>query len=172
MEKDSLELTFSILNALGSIATFFAFLFLFRRDKDKQKQIDKLTHIAETLKSLKEIESKKLRISVRPDLCHNGAGVNGHEGELKIDLNNKGATAYFFSVILKNGDIELHNNKTPFEIEKDGRRYIFGRTNGLKNINNCDYEIELKYRDKADNEYFTIITGQGIEVKRLKTVEL
>lgn len=45
-----MELTFNIINALGSLGTFLAFLFLFRRDKDKEKQLEHLTVIADTLK--------------------------------------------------------------------------------------------------------------------------
>lgn len=202
-----LSLTFNILNALGSLATFLAFIFLFRKDKDKQKQIDKLTNIASVLegqtdvmrkqndllsqqvdifrntsilknqdeqavKKLREIEIKKLRLSVMPNLWHNGATTKGHEGELMIDINNKGEVALFYEVNLQSGDISLHNNRVPFEIEKGERRYIFGRTKGEKNINNCTYVIELKYRDKLENEYLTIIRGQGANVGRLETKEL
>ena len=42
MDKETLELIFKIITAIGSIATFGAFLYLFRRDNDKQTQIDKI----------------------------------------------------------------------------------------------------------------------------------
>jgi hypothetical protein len=207
MDEKYISLTFNILNALGSLATFLAFIFLFRKDKDKQAQLDKLTSIANVLegqtevmrkqndlisqqvdifrntsilknqddgaiKRLQEIEEKKLKLSVMPNLWLNGASVKGYEGELKIDLNNKGETAFFYEVNLISGEIILHDNRTPFEIEKGERRYIFAKAKEGKNINDCSYEIELKYRDSVHNEYTSIIKGQGANPGRLNTKEV
>jgi hypothetical protein len=207
MDEKSISLLFNILNALGSLATFLAFIFLFKKDKDKQAQIDRLTNIANVLegqtevmikqndliaqqvdifrntsilknqddgaiKRLRDIEEQKLRLSVMPNLWLNGASTKAYEGELKVDLNNKGETAVFHEVNLLSGDILLHNNRTPFEIEKGGRRYIFAKAKEGKNINDCKYEIELKYKDSLSNDYISIIRGQGATVSRLETKEI
>ena len=37
MHCNTLNIIFQIIGAIGSLATFGAFVFLFRRDKDKQK---------------------------------------------------------------------------------------------------------------------------------------
>lgn len=206
MDEKYISLIFNIVNALGSVATFLAFIFLFRKDKDKQAQLDKLTSIANVLegqtevmrkqndlisqqvdifrntsilknqddgalKRLREIEEQKLKLSVMPNLWLNGAGVKPYDGELNVDLNNKGETAFFYEINLISGDILLHNNRTPFELEKGGHRYIFGKSKG-QNINDCKYEIELKYRDSVRNEYISIIRGQGANVSRLETKEI
>ena len=47
--QETLKMIFDIIAALGSLATFGAFVYLFRRDKDKQAQIDKLTGILTVL---------------------------------------------------------------------------------------------------------------------------
>ncbi len=49
------------------------------------------------------------------------------------------------------------------------KEYIFGKSKGDKNINDCKYEIELKHRDSIKNEYISIINGQGAYVARLET---
>jgi hypothetical protein len=207
MDSSILNLIFQIFGAIGSLATFGAFIFLFRRDKDKQAQIDKLTGIAtileaqnETMKQqndliaqqveifrntsilkgqddsalaqLREIEEKKLKLSVKPNLWLNGAGYKGYEGELTIDLNNKGEEAKLLEFVLKSDDIVLHSLSLPYDLEKGQRRYIFGRQKGSKHIQYCEYEIDVIYKDRLDNKYLTKIKGTGANAKIVETTEL
>ncbi len=201
-----MELAFNIINSIGALATFGAFLMLFRRDRDKQEQIDRLTSIATVLDAqndslkkqndlisqqvdifrntsilkqqdnasiakLQEIEEKKLKLSVAPVLWLNGAGTR-HTGELQIDLNNKGERAILDDFILKSGDISLHSKSTPYDLEKGERRYIFGRANGNKPINECEYEIEILYHDSLNNNFSMIIAGKGAYVKIVSNDEI
>lgn len=207
MDSSTLNLIFQIFGAIGSLATFGAFIFLFRRDKDKQAQIDKLTGIAtileaqnETMKQqndliaqqveifrntsilkgqddsalaqLREIEEKKLKLSVKPNLWLNGAGYKGYEGELTIDLNNKGEEAKLLELNLKSDDIVLHSLSLPYDLEKGQMRYIFGRQKGNKHIQYCEYEIDVIYKDRLDNKYLTKIKGTGANAKIVETTEL
>lgn len=200
-------MTFQIISAIGSLATFGAFIFLFRRDKDKQEQIDKLTGIASVieaqnetmkmsndlmtqqvdifrntsilknydesaLKDLKEIEEKKLKLSVKPNLWLNGAGYKGHAGELKIDLNNKGEDAQLLEFRLTSDDIILHSQSLPYDLGKGQRRYIFGKQKGEKNIKNCEYIIDVIYADKLGNKYSTTIKGKGEYVSIIDSKEI
>jgi len=202
-----MNLIFQIIGAIGSLATFGAFVFLFRRDKDKQAQIDKLTGIAtileaqnETMKEqnhliaqqveifrntsvlkgqddiaiqqLREIEEKKLKLSVKPNLWLNGAGYRGNEGELKIDLNNKGESAKLLEFNLTSNDIVLHSLSLPYDLEKGQRRFIFGRQKGDKHIKDCQYQIEVIYEDRLENKYSTIIDGVGSLAKIIETKAL
>ncbi len=48
-QAEQIQLTFNIINSIGALATFGAFLMLFFKDKNKQKQIDKLTSIVTVL---------------------------------------------------------------------------------------------------------------------------
>ncbi|MPL95106.1 hypothetical protein SDC9_41270 [bioreactor metagenome] len=56
---NTMELLFQIIAAIGSIATFGAFVMLFRKDKDKQAQITKLSIIAATLENQAESLNKQ-----------------------------------------------------------------------------------------------------------------
>jgi hypothetical protein len=208
MDCKTLNLIFQIIGAVGSLATFGAFIFLFRRDKDNQLQIDKLTGIASVLeaqnetmklqndliaqqvdifrntsilkgnndgsaiKELKEIEEKKLKLSVRPNLWLNGGGYSGHNGELHIDLNNKGEDAKLLEFNLSSEDIVLHSLSLPYDLDKGQRRKIFGRQKGTKHIKDRDYVIEIIYTDKLENKYSTSLEGKGARVKILETKEI
>lgn len=198
-QAEQIQLTFNIINSIGALATFGAFLLLFRKDKDKQQQIDKLISIAtildaqndslkkqndliaqqvdifrntsllsqqdnESMVKLQEIEEKKLKLSVAPHLWLNGAGTR-YTSELQIDLNNKGERAILDDFILKSGEIELYSKSVPCELEKGERRFIFGRANGSKKINECEYEIEVLYHDNLKNKFSLILIGKGAHVK-------
>lgn len=67
-----LNLVFQIIAALGSIATFGAFLMLFKKDKEKQNQIDKLTKIATLLDSQNDtLRQQNDLISQQVDIFRN-----------------------------------------------------------------------------------------------------
>ena len=207
MYFNTFDVVIQIIGALGSLATFGAFIFLFRRDKDKQKQIDKLAGIAtileaqnetmklqndliaqqvdifrntsllkgndvEALKELREIEEKKLKLSVKPNLWLNGAGYKGHSGELSIDLNNKGEDAKLLEFKLTSDDIVLHSEPLPYDLEKGNRRYIFAKQKGNKHIQYCDYEVDIIYSDKLNNKYLTKIKGTGANARIIETKEV
>ncbi|WP_290568095.1 hypothetical protein [Leeuwenhoekiella sp. UBA6783] len=195
-----MELFLQICAAIGSLATFGAFLMLFKKDKSKEVQINKLTSIAAVLENqaeslnkqndllsqqidifrntsllteqndqayqeLKEIEEKKMKLSVRPNLWLNGATTIGMSGELKIWLNNKGETAILTDFNLIAGQIELHSKHLPYELEKGKERFIFGRAINGKSINEATYQIEVKYKDVLENKFIAKIEGKGASVK-------
>lgn len=207
MDIATLNIIFQIIAAIGSLATFGAFVFLFVKDKSKQDQIDKLTSIAtileaqnETMKeqngliaqqveifrntnmlkgddngallALREIEDKKLKLSVKPNLWLNGAGYKGYSGELQIDLNNKGEDAKLLEFNLHSNDIVLHNLNLPYDLDKGERRYIFARQAGDKHIQYCEYIIDIIYVDKLNNKYLSKIEGVGAKAKITETKEI
>jgi hypothetical protein len=116
------------------------------------------------LSQLREIEEKKLKLSVKPNLWLNGAGYT-YDGELTIDLNNKGEDAKLLEFNLISEDIILHSLSLPYDLEKGQRRFIFGRRKGNKHIKDCEYEIDVIYNDKLDNKYLLKIIGKGANVK-------
>ncbi len=207
MNLETTNLIFQIISAIGSLATFGAFIFLFRKDKDKQIQINKLTRIAVVLESqnetmkeqnnlitqqvdilrntsgirgedggvmeqLREIEEKKLKLSVKPNLWLNGAGYKGYNGELHIDLNNKGEDAKLLEFRINSNDVILHSESLPYNLDKGQRHYIFGRQKGNKHIKDCEYEIDVIYEDKLQNRYLTKIKGKGASVKIIESKEI
>jgi hypothetical protein len=122
--------------------------------------------------ALREIEEKKLKLSVKPNLWLNGAGYSGSTGELSIGLNNKGEVAMLQKFELKSDDIELHNHHLPYELEKGERRYIYGRTKNNKHIMDSQYEIDVEYIDKIGNKYMSKISGNGSNAKIIETKEI
>lgn len=203
-----MDLIFQVIGAIGSLATFGAFLFLFRRDKDKQIQIDKLTGIAtfleaqneitkqqndliaqqveifrntsilkghdgKALEELKELERKKLKLSVKPNLWLNGAHYSRLSGELEIDLNNKGEDAKLLEFKLKSDDIILNNLWLPYDLEKGKSRKIFGKKKqGISHNSECEYEIDIIYEDKLQNKFLSKIKGKREFVKMVETKEI
>lgn len=119
----------------------------------------------ESINKLREIEEQKLRLSVQPRLWLNGAGYTGYNGELKIDLNNKGEVAYIDDFNLISGDIVLHSKSIPYELEKGEQRYIFGRQSGSTHIKDCKYEIEILYHNSLKHPYRAVIKGEGAHAK-------
>lgn len=124
------------------------------------------------LSELRNIEEKKLKLSVRPNLWLNGAGYSGYDGELKIDLNNKGEVAHITNFNLTSSDIVLHNEHLPYELEGGQRRYIFARSKGNKHIKDAIYSIEILYKDKINTPYSITITGEGANVTLSEPTEI
>ena len=80
----------------------------------------------EALFHLKEIEEKKLRLSVQPNLWTNGGGYNGSTGEFHIDLNNKGETAIIQEFKNNSDDISINSIQSPYELDKgEFRKSVF-----------------------------------------------
>lgn len=163
MRKEQTDLIFNIINSIGALATFGAFVMLFLKDKDKQKQIKKLTSISKSMVKLQEVSEKKLKLIVAPKLWLNGAGTT-HDGEVKIDLNNKGERATLIDFTLISGDVILHSKSLPWDLEKNSSRYIFARNNSEKRISDCVYKIEVLYEDALKNSFIFILEGVGSNV--------
>jgi len=166
---------FTVINALGSIATVGAFLVLFRKDKEKQTQIDKLTRMAEELKEMKIIDDKRLNISLMPEIKLTNTHQAAHNGELELHISNIGERAVLTRFELISDDIILHNEHLPFTMQKDEKRIIFTREKTQKHIKDCKYEFIIHYNDKAMNHYATTLKGIGgkcrvVETKLIKDI--
>ena len=120
----------------------------------------------EAMEKLQEIEAQKLRLSVQPRLWLNGAGYTGWNGELQIDLNNKGEVAHLDEFNLLSGPIELHSLSLPYDLEKGGRRLIFARGKPQQ-MHQTQYQIEVLYHNALDQPYRAVIEGKGANVKIL-----
>jgi len=136
------------------------------------QQIDVLRNTAmfknndnEAVAKLQVIEEQRLRLSVKPRLWLNGAGYKGYNGEMHVDLNNKGEVAHLDNFNLLAGDIVLHSFSLPFDLEKGGHRNIYGRSNGAKHIMDTDYTIEILYHDALNHHYRAVIKGKGASAK-------
>lgn len=151
--RDWFDYVRDIITIVGYLATVGTFLYLFRRDNDKQKQIDSLARLA-------LLSEEQLVLSVQPDLYKNGASVRPHDGEITIDLLNRGELARLIEFNSSSPDITLHSKSLPYVLEKGGERLVFARSNE-KNPNDCEYVIEVVYEDKLRNQYKINISGKG-----------
>jgi hypothetical protein len=124
------------------------------------------------ISQLKEIEEKKLRLSVRPNLWTNGGGYNGSTGEFHIDLNNKGESAILQELINNSEDVVVNNLPSTYELDKGKSRKIFGRQKGDKHIQYCNIDIDVIYSDNLQNRYSSKIQGTGINIKIVDTKEV
>src|SRR5690606_11743232 len=110
--------------------------------------------------------------SVKPNLWLNSVGYSGFDGELRIDLNNKGEDAKLLEFNLTSDDIILHNLSLPWDLGKGERRYIFARQKGDKHIQYCEYEGDVIFQDKLENKYLAKIKGTGANAKIIETREI
>ncbi|MNJ98111.1 hypothetical protein D3C87_158740 [compost metagenome] len=156
------------INAIGSLATVGAFLYLFKKDTDKQKQIDKLTSIAEELATMKSIDNERLNLSVRPDLKFKSM-TNGTDGTLDIRIINSGDRAKFVKFDLVSDDLIWEIKPISYVLDKDSEKKIFIRSKGNKHINDCIYQININYFDKINNLYITELSGTGGKIRIIET---
>ena len=126
----------------------------------------------DAIRHLQEIEEKKLRLSVEPNLWTNGGDYNGSTGEFSIDLNNKGETTIIQEFVNNTSEVTITNNSLPYELEKGGNRKIFGRQSGEKHIKECDIDIDVIYTDRLKNRFLSKIKGTGINIKIVDTKEI
>lgn len=154
--RDWFDYLRDIVTIVGYLATVGTFLYLFRRDNDKQKQIDSLAKLA-------LVTEEQLMLNVLPDLYKNGAQTRPAEGNIMIDLLNRGEQARLLEFNSVSPDITLHSKSLPYVLEKDKERLIIARTNG-KNVNDCEYLIEVIFEDKIRNRYSINISGKGAYV--------
>lgn len=127
---------------------------------------------AKVKSSLEELEEKKIRLSVKPRLAMNGGSSRGYEGELQLDLLNKGERASLKTFRVIEGDVILHNEHLPYELEKDAGRKVFLRTKDGGNSNMVSYKVEIEYEDALEFKYISTIEGTGAKCKLIDTKEL
>ena len=84
---DTFNIIVQVISALGSLATFGAFVFLFCRDKNKQNQIDKLTGIAAILEAQNETMKEQNDLILQQVIIfRNTAVLQGKDQEATVKL--------------------------------------------------------------------------------------
>ena len=168
------DLTFKIASAIGSLATFGAFLLLFRRDKDKQNQIDQLAGIAGSFKSSLEVEKQKVRLSVKPDITHNGgsAGID----RLTISLRNKSKYRAEIIKVDTSKNVIWNSWRLPYPFNAIDHRgdpgaieLVFNYdTQQIQNHNNVEYSVKFYYEDIFKNIYVKNIKIKGAQIEEFQ----
>jgi len=194
------EIITKTITALGSLATFGAFIFLLRRDKNKQEQIDKINDLVsifstqneliaqqviilrdnlimqnkdqKTLLKIHDLEAKRLKLRSKPDLQKSQTGISGSDGTLEIQLINKGETAIIEDIKYFTEDINFINIKNlPFKLQKGNFIKIKGTTKCKKHIKICEYEMDICFTDSIKNKYISRLKGKGKDVKIFEAKE-
>src|SRR6185312_12892458 len=122
--------------------------------------------------TLEELEEKKIRLSVKPRLVTNGGSSRGYDGELQLELLNKGERASLKNFRVIEGDVILNNQHLPYELEKDASRKIFLKTKDRANSNFANYKVEIEFEDALNFKYLCTIEGTGAKSKIIETKEL
>lgn len=153
-------------------AAAFAFWLIYKQFATEEPAEVKAAKPAVKVKSkLEELEEKKIRLSVKPRLTMNGGLSRGYEGELQLNLVNKGERASLKAFRVIEGEVILHNEHLPYELEKDQERKIFLRTKDRTNSNVVTYKVEIEYQDALDFKYISTFAGTGAQCKLIETQE-
>lgn len=159
--NNSTSLVFQIIEAVGSIATLGAFLFLFIKDRSKQKQIDELATIAKTLAVQNEANEKRLRLTVQPEFKKTGNKDSGYP-----DFKNIGETASVMNIVLDPPIGTITAFPFPFDVYKDDK--LLYDVTGLQIPNSFGLTcLVVTYRDKAGNTYKLTARHQSQTIERV-----
>jgi hypothetical protein len=101
---------------------------------------------------LAEIEEKKLKLSVQPNMKSN---IQSYRmDELWVDVNNYGETAILESVEFDtNAFYPMNAIKAGYELVKDSQIRIGLKSIDGANTNYMNYVIEIFYHDKLNNKF-------------------
>lgn len=111
---------------------------------------------------LAEIERKKLKLSIKPNLKSNHQQYRMEE--LLVHITNTGEDAIIDSVEFDEERF-YHTNKlnAGYVLKKDQNIVLRFRTKDNANSNYTSYEIEVKFHDKLDNPYSFKINRDHIQ---------
>jgi hypothetical protein len=125
---DNTEITFNIINSIGALATFGAFLMLFFKDKDKQKQIDKLTSIATILDAQNDsLKKQNELIAQQVDIFRNTSILKQQDGAsiAKLqEIEEKKLKLSVAPVLWLNGAGTRHTGELQIDLNNKGERAI------------------------------------------------
>jgi hypothetical protein len=125
---NNIELTFNIINSIGALATFGAFLLLFRRDKDKQEQINRLTSIATILDAQNEsLKKQNDLIAQQVDIFRNTSILNKQDNVsiAKLqEIEEKKLKLSVAPVLWLNGAGTKHTGELQIDLNNKGERAI------------------------------------------------
>lgn len=150
---------------IGIIAGIKALKNLFKKDAELQSQINELV-------KLNKLFEKRVRMTVKPHLWTNGSGHNGSDYTIYIQLDNRGEIGFYtgFETLEGDGSFMIHNWNQAIAIEKDKYIRLSGKT--VDHPNQTYFKIKVKYYDKEDYHYETIIEWNKGKVRFIETIAL
>jgi hypothetical protein len=161
-----MQLIFNIINSIGVLATFGAFLFLFRKDKDKQKQIDKLTSIATVLEAQNEsLKKQNDLIAQQVEIFRNSSVLKQQDNALILklqEIEEKKLKLSVAPVLWLNGAGTRNTGELQIDLNNKGERAIlddFILKSGEIELNNKSIPYDL---EKGERRY---IFGRAKSIK-------
>lgn len=157
---------------IGAVAGFIAISAgiisirkLFRKNEDLQSQIIELV-------KLNKLFEKRVRMSVKPHLWTNSSGYNGTHHTIHIQVDNRGEIGFYtgFDVLEGKGNFSIQDWSQPIPIEKGGNIKLSGST--VEHPTKTYFKIKIKYYDKENYNYETVIEWDNAKVIFLETIEL
>jgi len=125
---NAMEITFNIINSIGGLATFGAFLMLFFKDKDKQKQIDKLSSIAIILDAQNDsLKKQNDLIAQQVDIFRTTSILNQQDGASMAKLHEieeKKLKLSVAPVLWLNGAGTRYTGELQIDLNNKGERAI------------------------------------------------
>ena len=151
VEKDFWDITLIIFTILGVAAAFWAAYSAYRQlkneNEESQKQID---HLAK----LREIDERRLKLQVKPNLRTGGSGYSGGKN-LHFTITNEGNKCVIKSMTLAEGDevVRIRDLSRAPELGKGTSIKFDGETKQGEHPNSVDFKLILKYEDEGGFEY-------------------
>lgn len=170
--------TIQIISAVGSLATFGAFLFLFKRDVSKQEQIDKLAAIASALKLQFEQDKENTRLMFLPLIQLFGYQFWNNSKKFNLTIRNVGKPAVIRLLRTVSDSVVREEGKyvAPYDLNTlNENEFTFTLANGFDQ-ENAQIVFDIVFSDQIGNTYkSTFISGKGIsrltEMKLLTSIE-
>ena len=97
--------------------------------------------------------SEQNRVNLKPELWLNGIMKKPLEKELHVDLNNSGEIANLTHITVLSNNLKQHSIPFPCKLNKEEQMWLYFNYIGNKDVESDLFEIELYFKDKADNEY-------------------
>jgi hypothetical protein len=158
---DQLLFWFALANAIGSLATFAAFVFLFRRDRNKEEQLSRLTGISQSQEGILEaMQSEIGELLKQTSLMRDANEIYSKQFELQTEV-------FHHQKLTSEQLVQLENQKQ--EIERKRRlsdiRPLFHKASATLNSSS----IEQKFRNSGAIAHNVSIgeTSGEIEVRPL-----
>jgi len=127
-QEEQIQLTFNIINSIGGLATFGAFLLLFRKDKDRQKQINKLTSIATILDAQNDsLKKQNELIAQQVHIFRNTSILKQQDNASMVklqEIEEKKLKLSVAPVLWLNGAGTRHTGELKIDLNNKGERAI------------------------------------------------
>ncbi len=125
---EQIQLAFNLINSIGALGTFGAFLLLFRKDKDKQKQIAKLTSIALVLDSQNDnLRKQNELIAQQVDIFRNTILLKQQDSlsmQKLQEIEEKKLKLSVAPILWLNGANTRQNTELQIDLNNKGERAI------------------------------------------------